>query len=52
MSPGKTDVYSTYRIALILADSIGPEVIEAGIIVLKELASTLGTFLLEFEHFD
>lgn len=52
MSPGKTDVHPTYRIASIPADGIGPEVIEAGITVLKRLASTLGTFSLEFEHFD
>ncbi|PGH19230.1 tartrate dehydrogenase [Polytolypa hystricis UAMH7299] len=42
----------TYRIASIPADGIGPEVISAGITVLKKLASTLDSFNLEFENFD
>ncbi|KAM5466639.1 hypothetical protein MauCBS54593_005896 [Microsporum audouinii] len=42
----------TYRIASIPADGIGPEVIGAGITVLKKLTSMLGKFELEFENFD
>lgn len=42
----------SYKIASIPADGIGPEVIEAGIQVLKKLAKELGTFDLEFTHFD
>src|ERR1700710_1378657 len=42
----------TYRIASIPADGIGPEVIEAGVTVLKKLSSTLKTFDLDFTNFD
>lgn len=42
----------THRIATIPADGIGPEVINAGVIVLHNLAERLGTFKLEFTHFD
>ncbi|KAL2012093.1 hypothetical protein VTN00DRAFT_4811 [Thermoascus crustaceus] len=52
MSPSKVDTRPTYKIASIPADGIGPEVISAGITVLKKLASTLNTFDLTFEHFD
>jgi isocitrate/isopropylmalate dehydrogenase len=52
MSPSKTKVHPTYRIASIPADGIGPEVIEAGVTVLEKLASTLKKFNLEFENFD
>ena len=41
-----------HRIASIPGDGIGPEVISAGITVLKKLALVLGTFDLEFDHFD
>lgn len=41
----------TYKIASIPADGIGPEVINAGITVLKKLAAVLGTFDLDFETF-
>ena len=41
-----------YKIASIPADGIGPEVISAGITVLEKLIKELGTFDLEFEHFD
>jgi len=41
-----------YKIASIPADGIGPEVISAGISVLKTLSKTLNTFDIEFEHFD
>jgi isocitrate/isopropylmalate dehydrogenase len=52
MSPSLTDSRPTYRIASIPADGIGPEVIEAGITVLKKLAECLQTFTLEFTNFD
>ena len=42
----------TYRIASIPGDGIGPEVISAGITILRKLAHVLGTFDLEFEHFE
>lgn len=41
-----------YRIACILGDGIGPEVIEAGVRVLNTLSSTLGTFEFHFTTFD
>ncbi|EPE24098.1 Isocitrate/Isopropylmalate dehydrogenase-like protein [Glarea lozoyensis ATCC 20868] len=43
---------SNYRIASIPADGIGPEVIDAGIAVLKKIATTLDTFELDFTNFD
>ncbi|KAM0747981.1 putative Tartarate dehydrogenase [Meredithblackwellia eburnea MCA 4105] len=43
----------SYKIASIPADGIGPEVIEAGIAVLKAIAKKSGgKFTLDFEHFD
>lgn len=42
----------SYRIASIPGDGIGPEVISAGIMVLRKLASTLNTFDIDFENFD
>lgn len=39
-----------YKIASIPGDGIGPEVISAAITVLQKLASTLGTFSLQFNH--
>lgn len=42
----------TYSIAAIPADGIGPEVIEAGIVVLQTLAKTLNTFNLSFTNYD
>ena len=41
-----------YRIASIPGDGIGPEVISAGVTVLKTLAASFNTFDLRFEHFD
>lgn len=41
-----------YKIVSIPGDGIGPEVISAGITVLRKLASVLGTFDLQFDHFD
>jgi isocitrate/isopropylmalate dehydrogenase len=52
MSPSTVTASRTYKIASIPADGIGPEVIEAGIEVLKKLSETLGTFNLEFKNFD
>ncbi|KAI1613110.1 tartrate dehydrogenase [Exophiala viscosa] len=43
---------TTYNIASIPADGIGPEVISAGIKVLNTLAQTFNTFSFTFEHFD
>jgi isocitrate dehydrogenase len=42
----------TYRIASIPADGIGPEVIDAGVTVLKKLSETLKTFNLDFTNLD
>ena len=52
MSPGKIEERPCYKIASIPADGIGPEVIEAGITVLKKLVATLKTFDLHFDNFD
>lgn len=41
-----------YRIASIGADGIGPEVVDAGIEVLKAIAKKSGKFALDFEEFD
>jgi tartrate dehydrogenase/decarboxylase/D-malate dehydrogenase len=42
----------THRIACIPADGIGPEVIDAGLEVLDELASRDGGFVLEVDRYD
>ncbi|KAI1076470.1 tartrate dehydrogenase/decarboxylase ttuC [Whalleya microplaca] len=52
MSPSAIAPSKSYSIASIPADGIGPEVIEAAIAVLKTLAKTLGTFEINFTHFD
>jgi isocitrate/isopropylmalate dehydrogenase len=52
MSPSALPAAATYSIASIPADGIGPEVIDAGIKVLQTLSNTLGTFKLNFTHFD
>ena len=52
MSPSKDLAHPTYNVASIPGDGIGPEVIDAGVTVLKKLTSTLNTFSLNFEHFD
>lgn len=53
MSPSATaDAKKTYSIASIPADGIGPEVVEAGIEVLKALAETQQTFGLDFTNYD
>lgn len=43
---------STYKIAQIGADGIGPEVIEAGVRVVKAVAKKLGTFEVDFTELD
>ena len=40
-----------YKIASIPGDGIGPEVISAAITVLQKLASTLGSFSIQCQHF-
>ncbi|KAK6351519.1 hypothetical protein TWF718_004677 [Orbilia javanica] len=52
MSPTANRDRPTYKIASIPADGIGPEVVEAGITVLKCLSKALYAFNLEFEHFN
>ncbi|WVQ77509.1 tartrate dehydrogenase [Cryptococcus sp. DSM 104548] len=49
-SPPQTK--QVYSIASIPADGIGPEVVEAAIIVLQAVAKKRGTFHLEFTNFD
>ena len=43
---------TSYKIAYMPADGIGPEVISAGIEVLNVLADVYGTFSFDFTHFD
>lgn len=50
MSPSATQ--RTHSIATIGADGIGPEVVQAGVQVLKRLAQLDGTFKLDFEDYD
>ena len=52
MSPSATQTKKSYSIASIPADGIGPEVVEAGIEVLKALAETQQSFDLEFTNYD
>jgi isocitrate/isopropylmalate dehydrogenase len=52
MSQNKIQTHPIYRIASIPADGIGPEVIEAGVTVLKKFASSLNNFDIDFETFD
>ncbi|CAN8102655.1 unnamed protein product [Discula destructiva] len=54
MSPAAAAPVSkpSYSVASIPADGIGPEVIAAAITVLKTLAKALGTFNIDFTHFD
>jgi tartrate dehydrogenase/decarboxylase/D-malate dehydrogenase len=42
----------TYKIAAIPGDGIGTEVVDAGVVVLKELAKREQTFAFHFDHFD
>ena len=43
---------STYKIASIPGDGIGPEVISAGVEVLKALTKKFNSFELDFTDFD
>lgn len=52
MSPTALQTKKSYSIASIPADGIGPEVVEAGIEVLKALAEKLDSFELEFKDYD
>lgn len=52
MSPTTVSDRQTYSIACMPADGIGPEVISAGVEVLKTLAEANGTFDLTFEDYD
>lgn len=42
----------THSIATMGADGIGPEVVSAGVQVLRKLANLDGTFTLEFKDYD
>jgi len=52
MSATLKDDNRHYSIACIPADGIGPEVIEAGVTVLKTLAKTTSTFEISFTDYD
>ncbi|THW38176.1 hypothetical protein D6D22_06877 [Aureobasidium pullulans] len=52
MSPSALPATSSYSIATIPADGIGPEVVEAGVEVLQSLSQKLGTFKLDFVNYD
>lgn len=52
MSPIAVPEHPTYSIATMGADGIGPEVVNAGVQVLKTLAEAAGTFGLEFQDYD
>ncbi|KAK6081502.1 tartrate dehydrogenase [Seiridium cupressi] len=52
MSPSTISASKSYSIASIPADGIGPEVVDAAIIVLKTLSETLGSFDIDFTHYD
>lgn len=52
MSPSAVPASNSYSIASIPADGIGPEVIDAAIAVLRTLSETLGSFEINFTHFD
>ena len=42
---------NTYKIAVIAGDGIGPEVIDEGVKLLREVARLDGSFDFEFTHF-
>ncbi|KAH7368284.1 tartrate dehydrogenase/decarboxylase [Plectosphaerella cucumerina] len=52
MSPTALPARSSYSIASMGADGIGPEVVSAGVEVLKVLAQTLNSFDLDFVDYD
>ncbi|THY03002.1 tartrate dehydrogenase/decarboxylase [Aureobasidium pullulans] len=52
MSPSALPATSSYSFATIPADGIGPEVVKAGVEVLKSLSQKLGTFKLDCVNYD
>lgn len=52
MSPSAIQSKKSYSIAAMPGDGIGPEVIEAGIDVLKVIAEVQQGFQLEFKNYD
>ncbi|KXT03707.1 hypothetical protein AC578_5167 [Pseudocercospora eumusae] len=52
MSPIAVSDNQEYKIATIPADGIGPEVIDAGVEVLKALSAASGSFRLKFQNYD
>ncbi|EME84488.1 uncharacterized protein MYCFIDRAFT_135374 [Pseudocercospora fijiensis CIRAD86] len=52
MSPIAISDNQEYKIATIPADGIGPEVIDAGVEVLKVLSEASGSFSLKFQNYD
>ncbi|EEY23043.1 tartrate dehydrogenase/decarboxylase [Verticillium alfalfae VaMs.102] len=52
MSPSAVPARKSYSIASMGADGIGPEVVDAGVEVLKVLAETLDSFDLDFTEYD
>lgn len=52
MSPSTLPARKSYSVASMGADGIGPEVISAGVDVLKVLSETLDTFDLSFTNYD
>lgn len=52
MAPAAHTPAKTFAIAVIPADGIGKEVIDAGTAVLTALMNTLNTFSLDFTHYD
>jgi len=52
MSTALGNHHRRYSIACIPADGIGPEVINAGVTVLKTLAETTDTFQISFTDYD
>lgn len=52
MSPHAVPQHPTYSIATMGADGIGPEVVSAGVQVLKQLSQSSGQFSLDFTDFD
>ncbi|KAK0620798.1 tartrate dehydrogenase/decarboxylase [Immersiella caudata] len=52
MSPSAINERKCHKIAAIGADGIGPEVISAGIAVLRALSEALGSFDLDFTEYD
>ena len=51
-APGQAPEKQTYSIACMPADGIGPEVIAAGVEVLRTLSDASGAFNLKFKDYD